>query len=54
MGFENLLSNYDKLIRHMEDNGYAKSYILYGKTVLFYRQILCLKGIFPMKRRCFP
>lgn len=32
MSFENLLSNYGKLIKHMEDNGYAKSYIRLLKT----------------------
>lgn len=32
MSFENLLSNYGKLIKHMEDNGYSKSYILRLKT----------------------
>lgn len=32
MSFENLLSNYGKLIKHMEDNGYAKIYIRLQKT----------------------
>lgn len=32
MSFENLLSNYGKLIKHMEDNGYTKSYIRLLKT----------------------
>ncbi|MDE6974789.1 MAG: hypothetical protein K2P38_17135 [Lachnospiraceae bacterium] len=32
MSFENLLSNYSKLIKHMEDHGYAKSYIRLLKT----------------------
>lgn len=32
MSFKNLLSNYGKLIKYMEDNGYAKSYIRLLKT----------------------
>jgi len=32
MGFENLFLNADKLMKHMEDNGYSKSYILLLKT----------------------
>lgn len=32
MSFENLFANSWKLIKHMEDNGYAKSYILLLKT----------------------
>ena len=32
MSFRNLLLNYNKLIKHMEDNDYSKSYILLLKT----------------------
>ncbi len=32
MSFENLFLNFDRLIKHMENNGYAKSYILLLKT----------------------
>lgn len=32
MSFENLLLNHYKLVKYMEDNGYAKSYILLLKT----------------------
>lgn len=32
MGIENLLLNYGMLIKHMEDNGYSKNYILLLKT----------------------
>lgn len=38
MGFENLLLNYGKLIKHMEDNGYSKSYILLLKTEINWLQ----------------
>ena len=32
MSFENLLLNYGKLIKHMEENSYSKHYILLLKT----------------------
>ena len=38
MGFENLLLNYSKLIKHMEDEGYSKSYILLLKTEINWLQ----------------
>lgn len=38
MGFENLLLNYGKLIKHMEDNGYSKNYILLLKTEINWLQ----------------
>ena len=38
MGFENLLLNYSKLIKHMEDDGYSKSYILLLKTEINWLQ----------------
>lgn len=38
MSFENLLLNYSKLIKHMEDDGYSKSYILLLKTEINWLQ----------------
>lgn len=38
MGFENLFTNSEKLIKHMEDHGYAKSYILLLKTEIHWLQ----------------
>ena len=38
MSFKNLLLNYSKLIKHMEDDGYSKSYILLLKTEINWLQ----------------
>ena len=38
MNFENLFQNYDKLIRHMRDAGYAESYIRLLKTEISWLQ----------------
>lgn len=38
MSFENLLLNYSKLIKHMEDDGYSKNYILLLKTEINWLQ----------------